>query len=151
MISIFNSDSIKELVEQSVVELYGREAINEVKTVDHAHGEKLSHKILDNFFKVTAPKFATLIAVENALSALYKQNNIQLEPNGLKEIISSYKKRKNMTEAQLDEVSLTSDEKKSKDKLVVKLKKLMKEYRLRYKNSDDLANQILATVIVKSN
>lgn len=150
MIKLLSKESINTLIEETIFEAYAEEAITEVKTYDKEHGKKLSHKILDSFFANTAPKFNSLSAVESALKAIYKQNGVEFESNGIKQIISSYKSRLNsVKESELDEVSLTSDEKKKKDKLVIALKKSSKEYRQRYKDSETADVQNLATALAK--
>jgi hypothetical protein len=142
-------DSISATLDNSVLQLYAQEAMNEVKTTDHAHGAKLPHKILQDFFQNQAPKFNTLAAVEHALAGLYKKNNIEFVPQGIKQVVSNYKKRVKLAEEEIIEVSMTSDEKKLKDKIVLQMKKNSKEYRRRFKDKDVADMQNVATTIVK--
>lgn len=149
MINLLTPDTIKELLDESVLELYAKDAINEVKTKDHAHGKKLPHSILQNFFRQDAPKYDSLSAVETALAVLYKKNGIEFAPSGLKQVISNAKKHSQLKEDTLDEIALSSDEKLRKDKLVIKLKKNAKELRMRYKNKDESDIQLLAVSLAK--
>jgi chloramphenicol O-acetyltransferase len=146
---IVTSDIIKNSLDSFVLEDFATEAIQEAKKYDKPHGRKLSHQTLDHFFKNEAPKFETLAAVEHALSALYKKNGVEFTPAVIKQAISSYKKRSELSEAELQEVALSSDEKKAKDKIVLKLKKNLKEFRRRYKDKDEAELQNLATTVVK--
>jgi hypothetical protein len=146
---IATPDIIKNAMDSFVLEDISREAISESKKYDHPHGKKLSHQTLDHFFKNEAPKYETLAAVEHALSALYKKNSVEFTPAVIKQVISSYKKRADMTESELMEVSLSSDEKKEKDKIVLKLRKNLKEFRRRFKDETEANLQNLATTVVK--
>jgi hypothetical protein len=147
--AIVTSDTIKNSLDSFVLEDFAKEVIEESKKYDKPHGKKLSHQSLDHFFKNEAPKFETLAAVEHALSALYKKNGVEFTPAVIKQAISSYKKRAELTEAELQEVALSSDEKKAKDKIVIKLKKNLKEFRRRFKNPEEADLHNLATTIVK--
>lgn len=139
--NIATIDAIKETMDEIINSVYAREAINEVKRIDHAHGKKLAHATLDSFFKNSAPKYNSLQAVESALGALYKQNGIEFEPNGLKQVISSYKKR--MNEGILDEETLSSKEIKKRDEIVKAMNKNIKKFRSKYK--DEAKNVMYAT------
>jgi hypothetical protein len=148
MIKLLNQEAIDAILQESIFEAYAEEAIAEAKEYDKPHGKKLSHKILDDFFQNKAPKFNSLAAVESALKALYKENGVAFEANGIKQVISAYKKR--LQEGTLSEVALSSDEKKAKDKLVIALKKSSKEYRMRFKDPEVADIHNLATAIVKT-
>lgn len=149
MIKLPSIESINSIIQETIYDVYAEEAINEVKQYDKAHGKKLPHKVLDDFFKQKAPNLKSLTAVKSALTALYKQNGVELENNGINQIITTYKKKLNGVKESLEEVALTSDEKKQKDKLVILLKKNSKEYRMRYKDKEVADMQNLATALVK--
>jgi hypothetical protein len=148
MIKLLTQDAIDAILQKTIFDAYAEEAIAEAKEYDKPHGTKLSHKILDRFFTQTAPKLNSLAAVESALKALYKENGVPVEVSGIKQVISSYKKR--LQEGELTEVALSSAEKKSKDKLVIALKKSAKEYRMRFKDEETADIHNLATAIVKN-
>ena len=141
--------SFENLIDESVLEVYAKDAINEVKQYDQPHGKKLSNSILSKFFKDQAPKLNSLQAVENALKGIYKQNGVEFTPKVISQIISSYKKKKDLTEAELLEVTLSSKEKQEKDKLVISIKKNLKQNRQRYKDKEVASIQTLATALVK--
>lgn len=141
---------IRESIDESVLHDLSVESINETKKYDIKHGHKLGHDKLNTFFQNEAPKLNSLKAVEDALVGLYKQNNVEYTPKVISQIISSYKKKVKLTEDELDEIVLTSKEKQDKDKLVINIKKNLKQNRQKYKDKE-LANiQTLATVIVKN-
>lgn len=141
--------NINNLIDESVLDVYAKDAINEVKNYDVPHGKKLSKNILSKFFKDTAPKMTSLQAVENALKGIYKQNGVEFTPKVISQIISSYKKKAQLTEAELNEITLSSKEKQEKDKLVISLKKNLKQNRQRYKDNEIANLQTLATALVK--
>lgn len=147
--SKFIIPSIDNLIDESVLEVYAEDAINEVKNYDVPHGKKLSNSVLTKFFKDQAPKLNSLQAVENALKGIYKQNGVEFTPKVISQIISSYKKKKELTEAELLEVTLSSKEKQEKDKLVISLKKNLKQNRQRYKDKEVADLHTLATALVK--
>ena len=141
--------NFNNLIDESVLEVYAKDAINEVKQWDQPHGKKLSNSILSKFFKDQAPKMNSLQAVESALKGIYKQNGVEFTPKVISQIISSYKKKKELTEAELLEITLSSKEKQEKDKLVISLKKNLKQNRQRYKDQELASLHTLATAIVK--
>lgn len=146
--NIATTVAINETLDEIISSIYAKDAINEVKRIDHPHGKKLAHATLDSFFKNSAPKYNSLQAVEAALGALYKQNGIEFEPNGLKQVISSYKKRLN--EGILDEETLSSKETKKRDVIVKAMKKNITKFRCKYKDTS-LANiHATAVAIVKA-
>jgi hypothetical protein len=141
--------SFGNLIDESVLDVYAKDAINEVKQYDQPHGKKLSNSILTKFFADTAPKMNSLQAVEAALKGLYKQNGVEFTPKVISQIISSYKKKAKLSEAELLEVTLSSKEKQMKDKLVISLKKNLKQNRQRYKDKETADLNTLATALVK--
>ena len=62
--------SFENLIDEYVLEVYAKDAINEVKQYDQPHGKKLSNSILSKFFKDQAPKLNSLQAVESALKEI---------------------------------------------------------------------------------
>lgn len=143
-------ESISNSIDESILEFYAKEAVIESKEWDRPHGKKLSNSILSKFFKDTAPKMNSLQAVESALKGIYKQNGVEFTPKVISQIISSYKKKAKLTEAELLEITLSSKEKQEKDKLVISLKKNLKQNRQRYKDKETSDLHTLATAIVKN-
>lgn len=144
-------ESIAKLVENTIGDLVGNEAVMEAKQYDVAHGAKLSHKILTDFFKNSAPKYNSLAAVEAALHALYKQNNIETTTQGVKQVISNAKKKFKIVESEeLEEATLTAKEKVKKDKVVLQLKKDSKIFRDRFKDKEKANLELIANAIVKN-
>lgn len=141
--------SISDILDESVLSVYASESVNENKTYDVPHGKKLSNSILSKFFKDQAPRLNSLQAVEHALEGLYKQNGVEFTPKVITQIISSYKKKVKLTEEELNEITLSSKEKQEKDKLVIALKKNLKQNRQRYKDKEVASIQTLATALVK--
>lgn len=141
--------NFNNLIDESVLDVYAKDAVNETKKWDKPHGKKLSNSILSKFFADTAPKLNSLQAVEAALKGIYKQNGVEFTPKVISQIISSYKKKAKLSEAELLEVTLSSKEKQEKDKLVISLKKNLKQNRQRYKDKELADLHTLATAIVK--
>ena len=141
--------NFNNLIDESVLDVYAKDAVNEVKQWDQPHGKIMSRSILSKFFKDQAPKLNSLQAVENALKGIYKQNGVEFTPKVISQIISSYKQKAKLTEEELMEVTLSSKEKQEKDKLVISLKKNLKQNRQRYKDNELADLHTLATAIVK--
>lgn len=130
-----------------------RYALAEAKKYDKPHGAKLSHAQLNQFFNVEAPKYASLEQVEDALQSLYKKNNIEFTGQGLKQVISNYKKRVNLTkQAQnktvkesetIDEKQLSAEEMKKREEIVKSMKKNFKAFKRKY--GSDAKSVIYAT------
>jgi hypothetical protein len=134
---------------QEKVESIREEAVNEVKSYDRAHGAKLPHKIISQFFTDVAPKFDSLSAVEAALHALYKKNNIETTAQGIKQVISNYKKRvdlskqsstktKPTTESIYNESAISGLTAQQRDAIIRSMKLNFKKVKSRIKD-DDLA------------
>lgn len=121
--------------------------VNEVKTYDKPHGAKLSHSQLNQFFNVEAPKYDSLEQVEGALRTLYMKNNIEFTSQGLKQVISNYKKRVNLTkQAQnkaVTESTLSAEELKKREQIVKSMKKNFKAFKRKY--GDDAKSVMYAT------
>lgn len=140
--------AIKESISKSILEVYAKEAITE--KLDKPHGPKLGHAILGKFFKDVAPKLNSLQAVESALNKLYTDNNIEFTDKVISQVIKSYKDKVKLTEEELTEIILSSKEKQEKDKLVIAIKKSLKQNRQRYKDQETANLQTLASVLVKT-
>lgn len=98
------SEAIRESVSDNVLQHYAEESIIETKTYDKPHGKKLPHKILSQFFEKDAPKYDSLAAVEVALAALYKKNGIEFVTQGIKQVVSNYKKHVKVAESVQDTI-----------------------------------------------
>lgn len=159
-INLINKDVVAEYtttlinkIEESVV----TDFINEVKTYDVSHGAKLGKKILNNFFTNIAPKMNSLADVEHALLKLYRQNNVETTTQGIRQVISNYKKRVDLSkqtankknesfisiEDCLQENALTGLELKKREEIVKSMKKDLKAFKKRY--GDDAKAMIYAT------
>lgn len=149
-INLITSQGIQEAIDDAVLEVLAKDTINETKKYDIKHGPKLSHSILNAFFKDEAPKLNSLQAVESALGELYKRNNVEANSKVISQIITSYKKKVKLTEEELNEIVLTSKEKQDKDKLVINLKKNLKQNRQKYKNKELADIQTLAIALVQN-
>lgn len=141
--------NFNNLIDESVLDVYAEDAINETKSYDKPHGKIMQNSTLTKFFKNDAPKLNSLQAVEAALKGIYKQNGVEFTPKVISQIISSYKKKSKLSEAELLEVTLSSKEKQEKEKLVISLKKNLKQNRQRYKDKEVANLHTLATALVK--
>lgn len=141
---LLNKEQIEELKEESVKEL-----ITEVKSYDRAHGAKLSNSIIKKFFQDQAPKYDSLAAVEQALHSLYKRNGIETTSQGVKQVISNYKKRVDLSKqernkpTEIKEESLNALQNQKKEKIVKSMKKDFKKFKSKY--GDDAKAVIYAT------
>lgn len=158
-ISIPTKEQFQNVLDEVSQELYSSEAINEVKTHDKAHGRKLPHSVLDDFFRNKAPQMDTLADVEMALHALYTKNGVEFTRQGVKQVISNYKKRIDLSKqqknkekqvsptesVQINEIktTLSAKETRKKEKIVRALKKKFKEMKQRY--GDDAEAVLYAT------
>lgn len=148
-VRIPTKDVVVDLLHNQFTE---QSVMNEAKSYDRAHGEKLPHALIDQFFKDQAPKYDSLAAVEMALHTLYKKNNIETTTQGVKQVISNYKKKVALAQTKkvqesfeeiLNEVSLTGAETKKKEEIVKAMKKHYKEFKRKYK--DDAKAVMYAT------
>lgn len=145
---------------QEKVESVREEAINEVKSYDRAHGAKLPHKIISQFFTDVAPKFDSLSAVETALHALYKKNNIETTVQGIKQVVSNYKKRVDLTkqsgaktaptnESIYKESALTGLTAQQRDAMIRSMKIQFKKVNSRLKDEDLAKLYVIASELTK--
>lgn len=127
--------------------------LDEAKKYDKPHGAKLSHAQLNQFFNVEAPKYASLEQVEDALQTLYKKNNIEFTGQGLKQVISNYKKRVNLTKQaqnkQVKESVLTASQNKKKEEVVKAMKKDFKAFKRKYGSDAKAVMYATAATIAK--
>lgn len=127
--------------------------LGEAKKYDKPHGAKLSHAQLNQFFNVEAPKYASLEQVEDALQTLYKKNNIEFTGQGLKQVISNYKKRVNLTKQaqnkQVKESVLTASQNKKKEEVVKAMKKDFKAFKRKYGSDAKAVMYATAATIAK--
>ena len=121
--------------------------VNEVKTYDKPHGAKLSHAQLNQFFTSEAPKYDSLEQVETALKNLYKRSGIETTGQGLKQVISNYKKRVDLSKQSqkrvVKESTLSAEELKKREAIVKSMKKNFKAFKRKY--GDDAKSVIYAT------
>lgn len=140
---------LDELAKQKVAEI--TETINEeVKVQSQIRGKKIKKSVLQNFFK-NASQFKTLGDVKQALTKLYKTQNVKITPEKLSSIINAYAKRVKMSidrknnvqesveefdaptlDIYLNEESLSNEEKKKKEKYVKAMKKNYKQFVKKY-------------------
>lgn len=136
---------LDELAKQKVAEI--TETINEeVKVQSQIRSRKIKKSVLQNFFK-NAYQFKTLGDVKQALTKLYKTQNVKITPEKLSSIINTYAKRVKMSidrknnvqesveefdaptlDIYLNEESLSNEEKKKKEKYVKAMKKNYKQF-----------------------
>jgi hypothetical protein len=154
-----SKSDVDAIIKSSISE---SDAINEVKSYDRAHGEKLPHKLINQFFNDQAPKFDTLAGVEQALNSLYKRNNIETTTQGVKQVISNYKKKVELTTNKKDpsavseafnsifnETSLNGKETKKRNELVKELKKHFKIYSKKMPDGSEAMLYTTATAFAK--
>lgn len=146
-------DLIQEMFDKVVLEAYADTVMLEAKTWDKPHGEKLPHVELDAFFKNVAPKYDTLDQVEAALANLYKKNNIETTSQGIKQVVSNYKKRVNMVQKESVEQDesreLTAKEKRKREAIVKSMKKNFSKFKKKYGDNAKSVMYATATSIAK--
>lgn len=127
--------------------------LDEAKKYDKPHGAKLPHAQLNQFFNVEAPKYASLEQVEDALQTLYKKNNIEFTGQGLKQVISNYKKRVDLTKQSrskpVKESVLTASQNKKKEEVVKAMKKDFKAFKRKYGSDAKAVMYAVSTNIAK--
>lgn len=151
-------EQLDNLAESKVEEI--RQELYEVKSYDKAHGHKLSKHVLQNFFTTQASKYQTLDGVKAALSAVYKQNNVDADSKVISSIISRYAKKvelanrrdpkDNVSESfDLNEVKLSQQQQRKKEEIIKAMKKDIIKFRNRYGTDAEKVLYATATQLAK--
>lgn len=147
MYSLLSNNQISELTHQSV-----KEIINEVKTWDKPHGDKVKVEVLRNFFQNDAQKYNSLAAVEQALHALYKRNGIETTTTGIKMVINNYKKKFDLSRQSSSEIKeevLTGLQQQKREEIVRAMKKDYKKFKSKYGDEVKAMMYTTASKLVK--
>lgn len=144
---------IKEAFDATIIKQFADEFLDEAKKWDKPHGAKLPHAELDAFFKNVAPKYDTLDQVETALAVLYKKNNIETTTQGIKQVVSNYKKRVNMVQKesveQEESKELTASQKRKREAIVKAMKKNIAKFKKKYGSEAKSVLYATATSLAK--